>query len=38
VSVRFAPNVARSSFTATLNITSNATSSPDLVPLAGTSK
>jgi hypothetical protein len=38
VNVRFAPNVARSTFTGTLNIFSNATGSPHFVPLSGTSK
>ena len=38
VNVRFAPNVARSTFTGTLNIFSNATGSPHFVPLTGTSK
>jgi archaellum component FlaF (FlaF/FlaG flagellin family) len=38
VSIRFAPNVARSTFTGTLNIFSNAAGSPNLVALSGTSK
>lgn len=38
VNVRFAPNVARSTFTGTLNVSSNATGAPHTVPLSGTSK